>query len=195
MAGLKETDHSAFADSLVLGALFIPFLPIVAIAYTSIGTALFSCAADTSLACSPFGIDLNALHGHASTLLQWSIKAVSSGMLLAYICTLALFAQFTTSGFRGRVVRTCAVVMWAGVMPLLLGFADALNRSSGQLCVGGPCTLDTFLPTLGYFGNAFSNWLTNIAVPLGVMSALLVAMTMGYRMLIGRFVSLFSSRD
>jgi len=192
MAGLKETDHSALADSFVLGALFIPFLPIVAIAYASIATALFACPADMSLACAPFGIDLNALHGHATALLQWGTKVVSSGMLLGYICTLALLAQFTTSGFRGRVVRTCAVVMWAGVMPLLLGLADALNRSSGQLCGEASCNLGSVLPALAYFGRIFFDWLTNIAVPLGVLSALLVALTMGYRILVSRVIGLFA---
>lgn len=194
MAGFRETDTSPLADALVLAVLFIPFIPVVAIAYTSAGIALLGCPADTALACSLAGLDLNALHGHAVAWLKWSARTGASGALLAYICGLALLAQLTTEGFRGRIVRTCAVIMWAGVLPLLLGVADLFVRSPQQLC-NTPCTPDTMLPVLANLGRMFVDWIASTAVPLGVLMALLVALTMGYRLLIVRFMGLVFGRN
>lgn len=197
MAGLKQDDHSPLADALLLAALFIPFFPIIAVAYASVLAMIAGCAADPARDCMVAGFDLNALRGGAFELLRRSAKAGGSGaLLLLYICALALLAQFTTQGFRSRVVRTCAVIMWAGVMPLVLGFANALaGLPPGHLCGAEPCSLGTILMLFSHLGLVFFNWLTNIAVPLGVMVSLLVALTMGYRLLIMRFVNLFARRD
>lgn len=190
MAGFRETDTSPVADALILIALFAPFIPIVAICYTGAATALAACPDNITQACFFAGIDLNALHGHAAALLRWSARIGASGGLLAYICLLALLAQFTTKGLRGRVVRTCAVIMWAGVMPLILAAADAIALTPERLCSGGSCTLETVLPAVARLAHIFASWITETAVPLGVLMAMLVAVSMGYRMLVSWFVQL-----
>lgn len=190
MAGFRETDTSPLADALILIALFVPFIPIVAICYTGAATALAGCPDNIAKACSFAGIDLNALHGSTTALLKWSAGIGASGGLLTYICLLALLAQFTTKGLRGRVVRTCAVIMWAGVMPLILAAADAIALTPERLCAGGACTPETVLPALAKLAHIFAAWLTQTAVPLGVFMAMLVALSMGYRMLVSWFVQL-----
>lgn len=195
MAGFKETDQSAAADAFVLAALLLPLFPVVAIIYSATAVSAFGCSAVASDPCLVGGFDLNQLHGQSVVMLKWSVKAAGSNILLVYIVLLALLAQFTIQGLRGRVVRTCAVIMSASVVPLILGIAEAITRVPERVCGGGPCEPATLLPTMAHLGFIFFEWLTNIAVPLGVLVSLLVAMTMGYRLLIGRFVGLLFRRN
>jgi hypothetical protein len=50
------------------------------------------------------------------------------------------------------------------------------------------------LASVALLGTAVIGWLTRIAVPLGVLVAILIAMTLGYGLLIGRIVSFVSAR-
>lgn len=77
--------------------------------------------------------------------------------------------------------------MSAGVMPLILGLANAAAR--GLPPGNGPFT------SFAYFGNVFFEWRAEIAVSLDVMVSGLVALTIGYRMLVGRRVNLAFPRD
>lgn len=187
MAGLKDTDTSPLADALVLTALFAPFAPVVATLYLAGGAEVLACPADTGTPCLLAGLDLNALYADSAALLERTARAFAGGALLLYIALLGGLAQFTTQGFRGRIVRTCAVIMWAGVMPLLLGLADAAAR--GALAGTGPFT------GFARYGQVLFDWVADIAVPLAVMVTALVALTLGYRMLIGRFVRLILPRE
>lgn len=171
---------SPTGDALLLAALFLPFAPIgITFNLYLIGLVL-GCPADTALACGLAGLDFNHLFARSAGMLAWTAQASAGGLLLVYLLLLAGLAQFTTKGFRGRVVRTCAVIMWAGVMPLILALATAITRSPEQFCGSGPCDAGTLLASFAYFGNVFFNWLADIAVPLAVMVAGLLALTLGY---------------
>jgi hypothetical protein len=77
--------------------------------------------------------------------------------------------------------------MSAGVMPLILGLGSAAAK--GLPSGNGPFT------SFAYFGNVFFEWRAEIAVPLGVMVSWLVALTLGYRMLVGRLANLAFPRN
>ena len=78
--------------------------------------------------------------------------------------------------------------LWAGVVPLLLAFAAAAAQATL------PHARD---PVTGfaYYGNVFFDWLANVAVPLAVLITVLLAMTLGYRYLIGKIVTLVTQRN
>lgn len=183
MAGLKDTDRSPLADALVLAALFLPFFPVVLALYAAAAAGIARCGSGPIAPCMAAGFDLGALNARAAALLEWSARIARSGTLLSYIVVLALLAQFTTQGFRGRIVRSCAVIMWAGVVPLALALADALVRSPEDFCGGHACSVQTALPAAIRLAGAVFNWIANTAVPLGVLVALLVALLMSYRLL------------
>jgi len=187
---------SPTGDALLLAALFIPFAPIVTtFDLYLIGLAL-GCPAETAQACKLAGFDFNQLFAHSADMLAWTAKASHAGVvLLVYMALVAGLAQFTVRGFRGRVVRTCAVIMWAGVLPLVLTLAQTITRSPEQMCGNGPCYAATLLTSFAFVGNVFFQWLTNIAVPLAVLVSGLLALTLGYRILIGKVVNLVIQRD
>lgn len=187
---------SPTGDALLLAALFIPFAPIVTTFDLYLVSLALGCPADTAQACSLTGFDINHLFTRSTHMLAWTAKASHAGaVLLVYMAVLAGLAQFTTRGFRGRVVRTCAVIMWASVLPLVLTLAQTITRSSEQMCGNGPCDTATLLTSFAFVGNVFFQWLTNIAVPLAVLVSGLLALTLGYRILIGKFVNLVFQRD
>ncbi len=187
---------SPIGDALLLAALFAPFAPIVASLYSYLLGQALGCPADTAQACEIAGLDFNHLHARAAAMLAWTAKASrTGGPLLIYLLLLAGLAQFTTRGFRGRVVRTCAVIMWAGVMPLVLALTTAIPRSAEQICGTGPCNAGNPFTSFAIYGNIFFQWLADFAVPLAVMVTVLLALTLGYRILIGRFVTLITQRD
>lgn len=183
MAGLKHTDRSPVADAMVLAALFLPFFPVILAVYAGAVAGLAGCDANPAAPCMMAGFDLGSLNARAATLLEWSARAARSGGLLVYIVLLTLLTQFTTQGFRGRVVRTCAVIMWAGILPLVLALADAAFRSPEDFCGGGACTFQTAFPAALRLVGAVIDWIANTAAPLGVLVALLVAVLMSYRLL------------
>ncbi len=186
--------QSRTGDALLLAGLFLPFVPIVATFYLHmIGQAL-GCPAQTAQPCELAGLDFNALYARSAELLGWTAQASAGGGLLIYMLLLAAVAQFTTRGLRGRVVRTCAVIMWAGVLPLILGLAAAITRAPQQLCGATPCDSASAMASFALYGNVFFHWLANIAVPLAVLAAGLVALTLGYRTLIGLMVQFVMKR-
>lgn len=183
VAGLKHTDRSPLADALVLAALFLPFFPVILAVYASAVAGLAGCDANPATPCIT-GIDLGSLSTRAAALLEWSARAARSSGLLVYIVLLTLLTQFTTQGFRGRVVRTCAVIMWAGILPFVLALADAAFRSPEDFCGGSTCTVQTAFPAALRLVGAVIGWIANTAAPLGILVALLVAALMSYRLLI-----------
>lgn len=184
MAGLKATDLSPTADAVLLAALFLPFAPIVSTFYLHMTTLALGCPADTAQACQLARFDFNQLYVQSVGILKWTALASSTApLLLFYMLLVAGVAQITTKGFRGRIVRTCAVLMWAGVLPLVLGMASAMTK--GPLGPGG-----NPLTNFAYFGNVFFDWLANTAVPIAVMATGLLALTLGYRALIGYMMRL-----
>lgn len=159
-------------------------------------TYLLGCAEDLALACTRAGIDFNHIAARSMDILDWSAMASRiGGLLLVYIVLLGGLAQFTTEGFRGRVVRTCAVIMWAGVLPLVLTLASKITRAPEQLCGNGPCDVQGRLHSFAFLGNVFFDWLADIAVPLAVLVTAMLALTMGYRMLIGHMVRFATKRN
>ena len=188
MAGLRATDSSPFADALLLAALFTPFLPIVTSFYLYVAGLALGCPADTAQSCEHLGLDINYLYMQSLSALQWGAEITASNILLAYIALVAGLAQFTTEGFRGRVVRTCAVIMCAAVLPLILAFSNAMAR--GAVSVG-----DAPVSVFAFYGSVFLDWLANIAVPLAVLTTCLLALTLGYRLFIGKIVDLATRRD
>lgn len=188
MAGLKSTDQSPFADGLLLGSLFLPFVPIITTFDLYLLRFAFSCPQTFTLPCRAAGVDLNVLFAMSSGWLKIAAEFAGSAYLLFYLLLVATLAQLTISGFRGRVVRTCAVIMWAGILPLVLALASALVHGP-SLFVKGPLT------SFALYGRVFFDWLTNVAVPLAVLTTLLLALTLGYRMLIGRLVSLATRKN
>ncbi len=195
MAQKYKEVQSRAGDAVLLAALFIPFAPIVTTFYLYMARLALGCPADSAQGCSFAGIDFNFLTARSAELLEWTARAGAGGLLLIYMLLLAGVAQFTTKGLRGRVVRTCAVIMWAGVLPLILGLAAAIARSPQGLCGGAPCNTGHLFASFALFGNVFFLWLANIAVPLAVLAAGLVALTLGYRALIGRVVQLATRRN
>jgi hypothetical protein len=181
MAQVETGVLSPTGDALLLAALFLPFAPIgVTFNLYLIGLAL-GCPVDSALACEVAGLDFNHLFARSAGMLDWAaMVSRAGGVLLVYLLLLAGLAQFTTKGFRGRVVRTCAVTMWAGVIPLILALATVITRTPEQLCVSGPCDADTLLSSFAFYGNVFFRWLADIAVPLAVMMTGLLALTLGY---------------
>lgn len=195
MAPRQKEILSPAGDALLLAALFLPLAPIVAAFYLYLAGLALGCPADTAQACNLAGLDLDHLYARSAGMLEWTATASRAGTLLLYLLLLAGLAQFTVKGFRGRVVRTCAVIMWGGVMPLVLTLASAITRFPEQLCGGGPCDAGALLASFAYFGNVFFDWLADIAVPLAVLVTGLLAMTLGYRALIGRLMQLATRRD
>ncbi len=187
MAGLRATDRSPLADALLLAALFTPFLPIVTSFYLYVAGLALGCPADPAQPCTRAGLEINHLYTHSLSLLQWTAEITASSFLLAYMALVAGLAQFTIEGFRGRVVRTCAVVMCATVLPLILALADANARAAT------PVSLDP-LTRFAFYGTVFLDWLANIAVPLAVLTTALLALTLGYGLLIGKIVALATGR-
>ncbi len=189
----STTDWSRAANALLLGALFFPLLPVLSalIQYT-LGAAL-GCQISNGGACLVAGVDLARSSAHAAVAVNEMVRASAGVALLYYILLLTALAQLTTSGFRGRIVRTCAVIMWAGVLPFVLGLA-AMVLSEGTARCGAPgdpanaCDASGALASFVYYGKVFFLWLANIAVPLAVLVTGLVALTLGYRALIGRLV-------
>lgn len=196
MAQQRTGVLSPTGDALLLAALFLPFAPIVATIEFHMLTSVLGCPEDITQACTLAGIDFNHIAARSIDILDWTAMASSvGGLLLVYILLLAGLAQFTTEGFRGRVVRTCAVIMWAGVLPLVLTLASKIAVAPKQLCGNGPCDVQGMLHSLAFFGNVFFHWLANIAVPLAVLVTAMLALTMGYRILIGRMVRFASTRN
>lgn len=185
MAQTETGVLSPTGDALLLAALFLPFAPIgITINLYLTGLAL-GCPADTAMACKLAGLDLNHLFARSTGMLEWSaLFSRAEKPLLVYLLLLAGVAQFTVKGFRGRVVRTCAVIMWAGVIPLILAFASALTRSPEQFCGSGDCDAGTLFSSFALLGNIFIDWLAVTAVPLAVMMTGLLAMTLGYAAMI-----------
>jgi len=176
---------SPTGDALLLASLFLPFAPIgITLDHYLIGLVL-GCPVDAAQACNMAGLDFNHLFARSADMLErTAMLSRSSGALLVYLLLLAGLAQFTTKGFRGRVVRTCAVIMWAGVMPLILALASAITSSSEQLCGSRPCDTGTLFAGFAFYGNVFFSWLADIAVPLAVMMTGLLALTLGYAAMI-----------
>jgi hypothetical protein len=196
MAQQRTGVLSPTGDALLLAALFLPFAPIVAVIELHMLTSVLGCPEDITQACSLTGIDFNHLAARSMDILDWTATASRvGGLLLVYILLLAGLAQFTTEGFRGRVVRTCAVIMWAGVLPLVLTLASKIARAPEQLCGNGLCDARGLLHSLAFFGNVFFDWLADIAVPLAVLVTAMLSLTMGYRMLIGRMVQFATKRN
>lgn len=187
MAGLRPTDRSPLADAALLLALFVPFLPLVASLYAHIVAFALGCPTETTTLCLFAGVDINAMLVKAVTFLRWSAETASSCWLLLYMALVAGLAQFTTAGFRGRVVRSCAVVLCAALMPLILGLAHAFAQAPAAILAN---------PATGFalFGQVAFRWLAQIAVPLAVLVALLVALTLGYGLLIGKIISFAKER-
>ncbi len=196
---MAEKDNGVLSptgDALLLTGLFLPFAPIMANLYIYLIAQALGCPADPAQACGFAGLDFNHLESRAADMLTWSAKASRSGaVLLVYMALLASVAQFTVRGFRGRVVRTCAIIMWAGIMPLVLSLAAVISHAPEQMCGIGPCDAGTLLTSLALYGNIFSQWLADIAVPLAVLVTALLALTLGYRALVGRLVQLATGRN
>lgn len=183
-------------DALLLAALFLPFAPIVSTFDLYLVTSALGCPVDTAQACTLAGLDFNHLYARSADMLAWTAMVSRAGaLLLLYLLLVATLAQFTTTGFRGRVVRTCAVIMWAAVLPLALALSSAMTRAAEQSCGSGPCQAGNPFLSFALYGNVFFQWLADIAVPLAVMVTALLALTLGYRALIGRIVTLVSQRD
>ncbi|MCH8238595.1 MAG: hypothetical protein IIB62_00835 [Proteobacteria bacterium] len=196
----STTDWSRAANALLLGALFFPLLPVLSalIQYT-LGAAL-GCQFSSGGACLIAGVDLARSSAHAAGAVNEMVRASAGVALLYYIMLLTVLAQLTSSGFRGRIVRTCAVIMWAGVLPFVLGLA-ALVLGEGTVQCGTPgdpaiaCDAPGALTGFVYYGKVFFHWLADIAVPLAVMVTGLVALTLGYRTLVGRLVRICTPQD
>lgn len=188
MAGLRATDRSPFADALLLAALFAPFLPIVTSFYLYIAQLALGCSTGAGLSCMLGGVDVNHLYTQSLALLQWGAETTASSFLLAYMALVAGLAQFTTEGFRGRVVRTCAVIMCASLLPLILALANAVALGTA------PVSQDP-ISGFAFYGTVFLDWLANVAVPLAVLTTALLALTLGYRLLIGKIVAIATRRS
>ncbi len=187
---------SPAGDALLLAALFLPFAPIVTTFDLYLVSLALGCPVDTAQACSLAGFDINHLLARSTHMLAWTAKASHAGaVLLVYMALLAGLAQFTTKGFRGRVVRTCAVIMWAGVLPLILALASAFAQAPELICGSAPCEAGNPFLSFALYGHVLFQWLADIAVPLAVMVSGLLALTLGYRILIGKFVNLVFQRD
>lgn len=185
MAQVETGVLSPTGDALLLAALFLPFTPIgITINLYLIGLAL-GCPADTAMACGAAGLDFNHLFARSTGMLEWlALFSRTEKPLLVYLLLLAGLAQLTVKGFRGRVVRTCAVIMWAGVIPLVLALASALTLSPERFCGHGDCDAGMLLSSFALYGNIFFSWLSNTAVPLAVMMTALLAMTLAYAAMI-----------
>lgn len=194
MAGLKKSDRSPVADALLLAALFLPFVPIVLMVYAGAFASIFGCSGEAAQACVAGGIDFNRLYADAAAFLRWSTQLSAAGPLMAYLALLGLLAQCTTWGLRGRIVRTFAVIMWAGMVPLALGLSTAIVSMPDNFCRGQPCSVENFIPTAIHLGGVISNWLATNAVPLAVLATLLVVLTMGYRWLIVQAARLIAGK-
>lgn len=188
MAGLKDNDCSPSADAFLLAALFLPFIPVVAVVYAGALSTVLGCSAVPTETCIHAGIDFNRVYAGGRDFLHWSTRISASGPLLIYLALLGLLAQWTTRGLRERIVRTFAVIMWAGVVPLLLGLANTIVRTPETFCGGRACTAETALPTFVHLSHAVSEWFANNAIPLAVLVTLLVVLTMGYRWIVKTLV-------
>lgn len=186
---------STTADNLLIAGLFLPFLPIITTLYFYILSLGYGCSAESGQSCNFAGLDLNALYALSASILAWAASAGAGACLLVHILLLAALAQFTTQGFRGRVVRTCAVVMWAGILPLAVGLAAAISRSYDMACQDGDCGAGSVVFMISHYGHLLFDWLANVAVPLAVMVTGLLALTLGYRLLIGRIVQLAARQN
>lgn len=187
------TDWSRAANAVLLGALFFPLLPALSALIQYTLSAALGCQVSSGGACLVAGVDLAQSSAHAAKAVNEMVRASAGVSLLYYIVLLTALAQLTTSGFRGRIVRTCAVIMWAGVLPFVLGMAAMILGGSAMQCgrLGDPanaCNAPGALTSFVYYGNMFFHWLADIAVPLAVMVTGLVALTLGYQALVGRLV-------
>jgi hypothetical protein len=88
-------------------ALFLPFAPVVFAIYGATLTSIHRCLAELHEPCFIAGLNLNAAYTRALDMLRWTEETSAGPSLLLYIMGLAALSQFTTKGFRGRVVRTC----------------------------------------------------------------------------------------
>ena len=130
----STTDWSRAANALLLGALFFPLLPVLSalIQYT-LGAAL-GCQFSSGGACLIAGVDLARSSAHAAGAVNAMVRASAGVALLYYIMLLTVLAQSTSSGFRGRIVRTSAVTMSAGVLPVVLSLAAFVPLSGTVQC-------------------------------------------------------------
>ena len=193
-------EWSCAANALLLGALFFPLLPVLSALVQHALGAVLGCQISSGGACLVAGVDLARSSAHAAGTVMEMVRASVGVALLYYIMLLTALAQLTSSGFRDRIVRTCAVIMWAGVLPFVLGLAAMIISGRTPRC-GAPGDLATAcyapgtLTSFVYYGNVFFHWLADIAVPLAVMVTGLVALTLGYRALVGRLVRAFTPQE
>ncbi|GAB4231558.1 MAG: hypothetical protein Kow0032_13870 [Methyloligellaceae bacterium] len=79
--------------------------------------------------------------------------------------------------------------MVTGLMPLFLHLAAELLREPGQLCPAASCDPFTLTHALAQRARMIFAWLAQIAVPLAVLTAALVVLTLGYALLLSRMLA------
>ncbi|RME95740.1 MAG: hypothetical protein D6773_18105 [Alphaproteobacteria bacterium] len=175
---------------MLLTALFLPLAPAVFTLYLMLARLALACPAALSQSCLRAGVDVNALHESASRLLQNTADLSAGPALFVYLLFICTLAQFTTRGLRGRLVRSCAVTMVTGLMPLFLHLAAELLHEPGRLCPAASCDPFTLTHAVAQCARMVFAWLAQIAVPLAVLTAALVVLTLGYALLLSRMLAL-----
>ncbi len=181
-----------YTRPLLIAVLLLPLLPALTTSLLYLLAGASGCALETYQPCMPGGIDVSAAYAISVDALRAAANASISGFLLLYLLLIGALAQLTTHGFRSRVVRTFAAMLGVGLMPFILGVTSAafapFHRCAAMIDTLGPCDELGWLAGIAFYGNAFFDWLANTAVPLAALVTILVALTMGYRALIGRLV-------
>ncbi len=185
---------------VLLAVLFFPLLPALsALVQYMLGVAL-GCLVTVGGPCLIAGVDLTLAYTHSVQAVNAMAHASTSVLLLFYVLLLTGLVQLTIRGFRGRVVRTCAVIMCVGVMPLVLNLLAMATGDRLPLCdtltdLANSCAGANPFTSFAYYGNIFFHWLADIAVPLAVLVSGLVALTLGYRALIGWLVRMYTPQE
>lgn len=168
---------------LLLAALILPPISALAPLAVHLAAALFGCSLTAGADCMVGGIDLLHLYTGAHRALQAMAYFTAPGPLLVYLIAVGLLAQFTTTGFRNRIVRTFAAMLAVGLMPFLLALSAAIAGEKHGLLDG-----------VAFYGEALFDWLASTAVPLAVLVTGLLALSLGYTALVHRVVAAFSAR-
>ncbi|MDH3581956.1 MAG: hypothetical protein OEM91_15205 [Hyphomicrobiales bacterium] len=177
---------------LLIAILALPLVPALTTTLLSLMATASGCALETWERCAPGGVDIGAAYELSRGVLDAVAAISASGWLLVYLILVGLLAQITTHGLRGRIVRTCAAIMAAGLMPfVLVVFSSAfapLHRCAAMIDTLDPCEALGLLTGIEFYGKALFAWVAKIAVPLAVLVTIQVVLTVGYEALVSRVV-------
>lgn len=191
-AGQDSRAFYRYTRPLLLAILALPLVPAVTTTLLSLAARASGCALETWEPCVPAGIDIGTAYEASRGALDTAAAIGGSGWLLVYLLLAGVLAQLTTHGLRGRVVRTCAAVMAAALIPFVLVLFSAafapFHRCAVMIDTLDPCEELGLLTGLDFYGQALFTWMAKVAVPLAVLATLQVALTMGYGSMIGRLV-------